>query len=136
METALISFVETHFRWIPVESIVKDNQERYYHAIASSTVKGKSNPFILFMLEVIDKAISDILTDSRKHYNHLDNYINALMKVIENYPQSAKELMEKLNLKSRNSFRDNYLRPAIEAGLIGMTLPDKPTSKNQMYYKL
>ncbi len=28
-----------------------------------------------------------------------------------------------------------YLNPALENGLIKMTLPDKPTSKNQMYYK-
>ena len=44
--------------------------------------------------------------------------------------------MSKLNIKSRNSFRDNYLKPALEAGLIGMTIPEKPTSKNQMYFKL
>jgi hypothetical protein len=44
--------------------------------------------------------------------------------------------MEKLNLKSRNAFRDNYLKPALEAGLIAMTIPDKPNSKNQRYYKI
>ena len=58
------------------------------------------------------------------------------MSVIETYPQSAIELMEKLGIKSRNSFRDNYLKPALEAGLIGMTIPEKPTSKNQMYFKI
>ena len=42
----------------------------------------------------------------------------------------------KLNMKSRISFRDNYLNPALENGLIKMTNPDKPTSKNQMYYKV
>ena len=46
------------------------------------------------------------------------------------------ELMEKLNMKSRISFRDNYLNPTLENGLIKMTNPDKPTSKNQMYYKV
>ena len=46
------------------------------------------------------------------------------------------ELMIKLNLKSKNSFRDNYLKPALEAGLIAMQFPDKPQSKNQKYYKL
>ena len=46
------------------------------------------------------------------------------------------ELMEKLNMKSRISFRDNYLNQALENGLIKMTSPDKPTSKNQMYYKV
>jgi Fic family protein len=135
-QTVLLSSWKPVFQWIPIENIIKDNQEKYYNAIASSTVAGKSTPFILFMLDVIDKAIQDILADSRQHFNHLDRYINALMSVMESYPQSAKELMEKLHIVSRNSFRDNYLRPALEAGLIGMTLADKPTSKNQMYYKL
>lgn len=58
------------------------------------------------------------------------------MKVIESCPQSATELMQKLNLKSRVGFRKNYLQPALEAGLIGMTEPDKPTSKNQKYFKI
>jgi hypothetical protein len=49
---------------------------------------------------------------------------------------TTSELMEKLNMKSRISFRDNYLNPALENGLIKMTKPDKPTSKNQMYYKV
>ncbi len=34
------------------------------------------------------------------------------------------------DLKSHVGFRKNYLQPALEAGLIGMTEPDKPTSKN------
>ena len=135
-QTALLSSWKPIFQWIPIESIIKDNQEAYYNAIARSTLDGKSNTFIVFMLDVINKAIKDILADSRKHYNHLSTYINALMGVIENYPQSATELMAKLGIKSRNSFRDNYLKPALEAGLIGMTIPEKPTSKNQMYFKI
>ena len=135
-QTVLLASWKPIFKWIPIESIIKDNQDNYYKAIAQSTLQGKSNAFITFMLDIINKAIKDILHDSRKHYNHLSTYINALMGVIETYPQSAIELMEKLGIKSRNSFRDNYLKPALEAGLIGMTIPEKPTSKNQMYFKI
>ncbi len=38
-----------------------------------------------------------------------------------------------LNLKDRKSFRGLYLAPAVEAGLIAMTLPDKPNSRHQRY---
>lgn len=135
-QTALLASWQPMFAWIPIESIIKDNQEDYYKAISISTSEGKSNCFILFMLDVINKAIKDILTDTRKHYNHINNQIAKLLKVVETYPQSAKELMEKLNLKSRVGFRQNYLQPAIEAGLVGMTEPNKPTSKNQRYFKI
>ena len=135
-QTALLASWKPIFAWIPIESIIKDNQEDYYNAITLSTSQGKSNIFIEFMLDVINKAIKDIITDTRNHYNHINNQITELMKVIESYPQSATELMEKLNLKSRLGFRKDYLQPALDAGLIGMTEPDKPTSKNQKYFKI
>lgn len=54
---------------------------------------------------------------------------------MEYYPQSANELMFKLNLKSRVGFRKNYLQPALDAGLIEKTDPNKPTCRNQKYFK-
>ena len=134
-QTALLSNWKPIFAWIPIESIIKDNQEEYYNAITYSTSQAKSNIFILFMLNVINKAVQDILNDTKNHYNHISSQLTALLGVIESYPQSAKELMQKLNLKSLVGFRKNYLQPALKAGLIGMTEPDKPTSKNQKYFK-
>lgn len=134
-QTALLASWKPIFAWIPIESIIKDNQEEYYNAITLSTSQCKSNAFIEFMLEAINKAIKDIITDANKHITHTNQQIAALLKVVEYYPQSATELMQKLNLKSRLGFRRNYLQPALDAGLIKMTEPDKPTSKNQKYFK-
>lgn len=53
-----------------------------------------------------------------------------------NIPYTSKFLMEKLGLKSKEGFRRNYLRPAMEMNLIHMTIPDKPNSKNQRYIKI
>lgn len=135
-QTALLASWKPIFAWIPIESIIKNNQEAYYNAIALSTSQGKSNIFVEFMLDVINNAIKDLVDDTKNHSNHLNNRIAELLKIIEPYPQSATELMEKLNLKSRAGFRNNYLQPALDAGLIGMTEPDKPTSKNQKYFKI
>ena len=46
---------------------------------------------------------------------------------------SRAELQDALNLRDRRSFIDTYLKPALDAGLIEMTLPDMPTSRNQRY---
>ncbi len=135
-QTALLASWKPIFAWIPIESIIKNNQQAYYNAIALSTSQGKSNIFVEFMLDVINNAIKELVDDAKNHSNHLNNRIAELLKVIEPYPQSATELMEKLNLKSRAGFRNNYLQPALDAGLIGMTEPDKPTSKNQKYFKI
>lgn len=135
-QTALLANWKPIFNYIPIESVIKDKQGKYYEAIKISTSQGKSNVFIEFMLEVISKAITDIANDTSEHYNHLSIQINKLMKVIKTYPQTAQELMNKLGLRSREGFRKNYLIPAIEAGLVDMTIPDKPTSKSQMYFKI
>lgn len=135
-QTALLASWKPIFAWIPIESIIKDNQEEYYKSITYSTSQGKSNIFIMFILNCLNKAIDEILKDTKNHINHISVQIEQLLKVIESYPQSATELMKKLNLKSRIGFRNNYLNPALDMGLIAMTQPDKPTSKNQKYFKV
>lgn len=46
---------------------------------------------------------------------------------------SRKELQSKLKLKHRDNFTDKYLKPALEAGFIEMTIPEKPRSSKQKY---
>ena len=50
-------------------------------------------------------------------------------------PFTAAALMKRLGLNSRENFRKNYLSPALEAGLIKRTVPDKPNSRNQRYIR-
>ncbi len=44
-------------------------------------------------------------------------------------------MVELLGLKSKETFRKNDINPAMDLGLVGMTLPDKPNSRNQRYAK-
>jgi hypothetical protein len=46
---------------------------------------------------------------------------------------SNSALLEKLKLKDRRRMRELYIRPAMEAGLVEYTIPDKPTSRSQRY---
>ena len=46
---------------------------------------------------------------------------------------SRRELRERLALKSDDNFRQLYLVPALTAGLLRMTIPDKPNSRLQKY---
>jgi len=43
------------------------------------------------------------------------------------------DLMAALGLRDRMHFSNHYLAPALEAGFIEMTLPDKPRSSKQRY---
>jgi predicted HTH transcriptional regulator len=46
---------------------------------------------------------------------------------------SRQELMDALGLRDRNHFGQAFLLPAIDRGLVEMTLPDKPNSRLQRY---
>jgi len=48
-------------------------------------------------------------------------------------PQTRKELQRSLHLSDEKSFRRTCLVPALQAGLIEMTLPEKPNSRFQKY---
>ena len=89
------------------------------------------------MLKMIDETLENLMNSTSIQTSHVSLYVNKLLDVMETgVAMTTSELMEKLNMKSRISFRDNYLKPALENGLIKMTNPNKPTSKNQMYYKV
>ena len=63
--------------------------------------------------------------------------VNKLLEIMETgIPYSANYLMISLGIKTKETLRGNYLNPAIENGLVVMTIPDKPNSKNQKYMKL
>ena len=58
--------------------------------------------------------------------------VKALLKVIQG-EMSREQLQSALGLKDRKSFRERYLMPALEQGLIEMTIPEKPNSSLQKY---
>lgn len=48
-------------------------------------------------------------------------------------PRTRDELQVAAGIAHREHFRKQYLLPLLEAGLIEMTIPDKPRSSNQRY---
>ena len=51
-------------------------------------------------------------------------------------PRSQQEMMKHLGLSDRKHFRNLYLQPLLDAGLLAMTIPDKPTSRYQKYVRV
>lgn len=135
--TAILSKWKPIFEYIPIESQVEKFQDEYYEAIAKCHVAGESTIFIEFMLSQIDAILDEISVQISEENEHLSEEVKKLLEVMEyDIPYKSKALMEKLELKSREGFRRNYLHPAIELNLIRMTIPDKPNSRNQRYIKI
>lgn len=52
---------------------------------------------------------------------------------VTDVPRALAELMGPSGRKDRTKFRDQVLAPLLQAGLVEMTIPDKPRSPNQRY---
>ncbi len=135
--SAILSKWKSVFEYIPIESQVEKFQNEYYDAIAKCHVDGASTFFIEFMLSQIDKVLDDISVQISEDNEQLSECIRKLLEAMEyDIPYTGKALMEKLGLKSKEGFRRNYLRPAVDMNFIRMTIPDKPNSRNQRYVKI
>ena len=135
--TALLAKWNPIFEYIPIESQIEEFQTEYYDAISQCHVNGNSTVFIQFMLIQIDKILSRIINQINEENKQLAGPIQKLLAIMEyDTPYTGKVLMERLQLSSRESFRKNYLRPAIKMNLIRMTIPDKPNSRNQQYIRI
>ena len=91
-------------------------------------------------LSLLDRAeasiVNDNLFESSDEYDYSVKDNEKIVEVMEDdISYSANELLTLLNIKSKETLRASYLNPALENGLIKMTLPDKPNSKNQKYIK-
>ena len=134
--TAILAQWKPVFEYIPIESQIEKFQEEYYEAISKCHAAGESTVFIEFMLRQIDKILDEITVQLSKENEALSEPVKRLLEVMEyDIPYTSKALMEKLGLKSRESFRRNYLHPAIVMNLVALTIPDKPNSRNQRYVR-
>ena len=58
--------------------------------------------------------------------------VRELVRVLDR-ARSRVEILASLGLRNRSNLVVHYLRPALDAGLVEMTIPDKPTSGKQKY---
>jgi Fic family protein len=135
-QTCLLAKEEELFYYLPVESIIKKKQQAYYDAISRSNLEGSSNVFIEFMLDAIIETMNETIKQSNIEKGSLSIQAKKLLNVFEEgVPYTTIELMDKVGIKSRSSFKKNYLDPLLESGMIEMTIPNKPMSRNQRYIK-
>lgn len=120
------------FTWLPVEAIVWERRQEYYAALGRSNDADDCTEFILFILQTIWDTLNKYAPTDQETDQETDQ-VKRLLRVLGTKILSASELMEMLELKHRPTFRVNYLRPAINAGLVEMTLPQNPTARNQKY---
>jgi Fic family protein len=103
------------FEYLPFETLIKNNQHAYYHALSVSDKMGKSTPFIEYMLNVIDQSLDDLLNYNNRILKDSDRleYYTSMGKS----PFSRKDYMDMFkDISSATASRD--LKKGLELKLL------------------
>ncbi len=130
------------FFWLPMEELIQSRQKEYYDALVAADKEADSAGFVELMLEIIRDSLTEISVVGRSTDQDSDQVTDQdrtpterLLSALGDETLSATELMERLGLSHRPTFRRNYLNPALEQRFIERTIPNKPNSRNQKYRK-
>ncbi len=104
-QTLILTDWKPLFAWIPVETIIKENQKEYYQALQSADNSGDSTIFIEFMLKSILHAVEDLQETQHVGVNVGANVgvnENMILDLIKtNSKITAKEITLHLNISLR-----------------------------------
>lgn len=85
--------------------------------------------------DVFKTIIPLTVQDTNQDTNQDNEDIKGLLEFCRT-PRTREEMQQFLALNNRGYFRQKILNPLIKGGLLKMTHPDKPTSRNQKYHSI
>jgi Fic family protein len=98
-QTVILSNYKPIFKYLPLESIIRDNQDGYYNALENCDKKGECSEFVEFIL----KCILDVLESSVKNSDKssVKTETKTLYIIKSNPKITLKEIASILNLSTR-----------------------------------
>jgi len=76
-------------------------------------------------------ALSRHQVGTESALREIDNIENLIIYCSE--IRSVVDMLTFMGLSDRTKFRNKYINPLLKAGILEMTIPDKPNSQNQKY---
>lgn len=106
-QTVILKEWKEIFAWIPVETLIKENQKEYYNALGTSDSEANSTKFIEFMLTLILNTIEEIIKTENKVTQKVAVKVTANQKkiidTIKNNPYiTQEELAEIVGIARKN----------------------------------
>jgi Fic family protein len=136
-QTLLLAKWNAIFAWISMESVMFEKRPQYYKAIEEARKLDDNGAFIEFTLSAVLDTIADQekrqVKHEVKHQVDLTGTQIDVLKALEGKILSRKEIFAEIGLNGDSRSFKRHIEPLIEAGLIEMTVPDKPNSRLQKY---
>lgn len=136
-QTLILSHWRPVLAYLPVEAVIREQQDDYYAALSAADRLAESTPFVEFMLQALSIALEEAARSESAIDQVTDQVTDQVARLLLSLggagPMKVNELMAEVGLAHKATFRANYLKPALTAGLIEMTDPDSPRSPTQRY---
>lgn len=132
-QTLILSEWRPVLAYLPVEAVIREQQDAYYAALSAADQMAESTPFVEFMLQALSLALDEAVRNEPSTDQVTDQVAKLLRALRGNASRGVNDLMAEVGLAHKATFRANYLKPALEVGLIVMTAPDSPRSPVQRY---
>jgi Fic family protein len=127
-QTLILKEANPVFEFLPIETLIKEQQKKYYDTLAKSDKAGESTVFIEFMLQIILQALDDLLKIQNINLTNSDR-INLFKSIVNNNYFSRQEYLRNFKeISTATASRD--LKYAVDNGLI-----KKSGEKNTTRYK-
>lgn len=116
--TLILAKWKDFFLWLPIETLIHEQQEEYYKVINAANTDGESTVFVQFMLEIIKKTLEELKQNftekAKKNNGTVQDKLLELLKLDNKI--SARIAAEKLNMSERQVQR--LLKNMKDVGII------------------
>jgi len=127
-QNAILREYDPGFMIVSIEYSIRNMQKEYYEVLERCQKTSDCTEFIEFSNDAIISSLESLLKLE-------DKKISALMSAMGGGSMSSSEIMDAMGISNKSYFLKNYIRPAIECGLIMMDDPEHPRSSSQKYRK-
>ncbi|CAG35089.1 Fic family protein [Desulfotalea psychrophila] len=141
------------FALLPLSALLLDAESEYDERFWQAVNSGRATVFIEFILRTLLVGLKSIApffelpapepvpavaeaepsSPRAPVLSQIGEQVKILVRAVATDTSPSLELMKRLGLKHRPTFLYNYLRPALEAGVVEMIFPQTPRSRNQKY---
>lgn len=110
-QTVILKTWKEIFAWLPIETLIKENQKEYYKALGVSDSAANSTKFIEFMLFIILNTINEIIETEKKVTQKVTRKVTVnqlkIIEAIKNNPYITQEELANIVGITRKSIISN-----------------------------
>jgi len=135
-QTLILSRWNPLFAYLPVETVIRDQQAAYYKVLATCDKAGNSTASIEFLLDALLTALREVAgkeSSGEQVDAQVSEQVAKILRSCSQGPKTKADLLAAAGLANAYLNYKRHILPLIKSGVLEMTIPDKPNSRLQKY---